>query len=168
MCSMSEASAAQLRRDILTDFEQLMQHVARWRQVDMADVDVTMLQARCLLLVALHPSMSISTLASHLHVGLPAASGLVDRLVENGYLERNVDPDDRRHQLVTLSAGGRRLVERLHELSSERFGDLLPGLSLDELRGLRIGVAALEREAGAIAEEASDPAVPSDPERTHA
>lgn len=165
---MSEASAAQLRRDILGDFEQLMQHVARWRQVDLADVDVTMPQARCLLLVALYPSMPISTLASHLHVGLPAASGLVDRLVENGYLERNVDPDDRRHQLVTLSAAGRRLVERLHELSTERFGDLLPGLSLDELRGLRIGVAALEREASAIAEEASQPSVPADPERTHA
>ncbi len=162
---MSEASADTLRRDILESFELLMQHVTRWRQLDMADVDVTMPQARCLLLVALHPSMSISALASHLHIGLPAASGLVERLVEAGYVERNPDPQDRRHQLVTLSDHGRVLVERFHELPSAKLGELLVGLSVNELKGLRIGVVAIEREARQIADRV--PPTP-DPERTSA
>ena len=162
---MSEVSADDLRRDILDSFELLMLHVTRWRQVDLADVDVTMPQARCLMLVALYPLMSISTLASHLHIGLPAASGLVERLVEAGYVERNPDPNDRRHQLVTLSHGGRALVERFHELPSEQLAELIANLSVEELQGLRLGVAAIEREARLVAERTL--ATP-EPERTPA
>jgi DNA-binding MarR family transcriptional regulator len=88
----------------------------------------------------------------------------VERLVEAGYIERNVDPRDRRHQLLTLSEPGRALVDRFHELSSERLDGLLRGLSDAELRGLRLGVAALEREA-----RTDDPATePSHLERTPA
>jgi DNA-binding MarR family transcriptional regulator len=147
---MTEVSATELRALILADFEQLMEHVAQWRQLELVDVEVTMPQARCLLLVGIRPSLSISTLASQLHIGLPAASGLVERLVEAGYVERNVDPNDRRQQLVTLSERGRVLVDRFHELSSARLSDLLRGLSCEELRGLCVGVAALEREARAF------------------
>ncbi len=154
---MNEASADILRRDILASFEQLMGHVTRWRHLDMLDVDVTMPQARCLLLVALQPALSISALASQLHISLPAASGLVDRLVEAGYLERNPDPHDRRHQLVTLSEPGQLLVERFHELPTEKLGLLLAGLSRDELHSLRRGIAAIEREAQLIADRATPP-----------
>ena len=162
---MSEASAGELRQEILGSFGQLMRHVTRWRQLDMADVEVTMPQARCLMLVALHPSMPISALAAHLRIGLPSASGLVERLVEAGYVERNPDPDDRRHQLVTLSDAGRILVDRFHELPAEKLGDLLAGLSRLELESLRLGVAAIEREARLIAERVP-PA--TDSERTPA
>ena len=162
---MSEASAGALRRDILRSFELLMQHVARWRQVDLVDVDVTMPQARCLMFVALNPAISISALAAHLHIGLPAASGLVERLVEAGYLERNHDPNDRRQQLVTLTVDGRDLVDRFHELPAEKLGQLLADLSVAELQGLSLGIAAIEREARRIADHV--PQSP-DPERTPA
>ena len=162
---MSRVSAEQLRQGILADFDQLIQHVTRWRQIEVVDVDVTMPQARCLMLVALYPSMSISALAAHLHIGLPAASGLVERLVEAGHVERNVDPHDRRHQLVTLTEQGRAVVDRFHELPAEKLRELLQGLSVEELRGLRLGVAAIAREASRIAERT--PADPN-PERTHA
>lgn len=161
---MSSARPVELRRAILADFDRLMQHVAHWRELELADVAVTMPQARCLLLVGLHPALTISALAAHLRVGLPAASGLVDRLVEHGYVERNVDPTDRRHQLVTLSGPGRQLVGRLRELSSDRLGDLLAGLTEDELKSLRLGIAALEREARIHV----SPSGPPDPERTPA
>lgn len=162
---MSEASEADLRRDILDSFELLMQHVARWRQVDLADVEVTMPQARCLMFLAINPSIPISALAAHFHIGLPAASGLVERLVEAGHVERKPDPNDRRQQLVTLTQPGQALVDRLHELPSEKLGELIAGLSVKELHGLRLGVAAIEREAHRIADHV--PATP-DPERTPA
>ena len=148
---MSQAGARELREAILSDFDELIRHVTRWRQIEVVDVDVTMPQARCLMVLALHQSMSISTLASHLRIGLPAASGLVERLVEGGHVERNPDPGDRRQQLVTLTDHGRSVVDRFHELPSEKLGQLLDGLSLDELRRLRTGVAAITREAGRIA-----------------
>ena len=121
-------------------------------------------QARCLMLVDVNPSMPISSLAAHLRIGLPAASGLVERLVASGHLERRPDPDDRRHQLV-LTARGRALVQRLHELPSEKLGELIAGLSLAELHGLRKGVVALEREARRIAQDVPQTQAP---ERTRA
>lgn len=163
---MSRAEAGRLRAGILADFDELIRHVTRWRQLEVVDVDVTMPQARCLMLLALHHPMSISTLASHLRIGLPAASGLVERLVEAGHVERNPDANDRRQQLVTLTARGRAVVDRFHELPSEKLGRLLQGLSLDELRGLRTGVAAITREAGHIAADTPDTPVQAMTERT--
>lgn len=169
---MSRGASLELREAILADFDQLIRHVTRWRQIEVTDVDVTMPQARCLLLVAGHDSMSISALASHLRIGLPAASGLVERLVEAGHVQRNPDPNDRRQQLVTLTDHGQAVVDRFHELPSEKLDALLAGLSLDELRGLHLGVAAITREAGRIAADASGtshrltPAVAPKPERT--
>ena len=162
---MSEAAAGDLRRDILHSFELLMQHVARYRQVDLVDVEVTMPQARCLMFVAINPSISISALAAHLRIGLPAASGLVERLVEAGHIDRKADPDDRRQQLVSLTDQGRALVDRFHELPSEKLGELIARLSVEELHGLRLGVAAIEREARRIADEVPQP---SNLERTPA
>ena len=151
--AVSEASAGELRRDILASFELLMRHVARWRQFDLADVEVTMPQARCLLFVGLHPSISISALAASLRIGLPAASGLVERLVEAGHVERNPDPVDRRQQLVSLTESGQALVDRFHELPAEKLGELIARLSVHELQGLALGVAAIEREARRIADQ---------------
>ena len=162
---MSEPTPAELRAGILADFERLMERVAHWRMSERIDIDVTMPQARCVLLVGLYPGISITQLATHMHVGLPAASGLVERLVEHGYVERNVDPDDRRHQLVTLAARGRELIDRFHELSSERLDEMLAGLSPAELRGLRVGIAALAREA---AVHLAPPVDPRNAERTPA
>jgi DNA-binding MarR family transcriptional regulator len=152
---VSEVSADDLRRDILESFELLLQHVARWRQVELADVEITMPQARCLMYLAISPSVSISALASHLRIGLPAASGLVERLVEAGHVRRVPDPRDRRQQLVSLTEQGQALVERFHELPSAKLGELIVGLSVRELRGLRLGVAAIEREAGRMADDTS-------------
>jgi DNA-binding MarR family transcriptional regulator len=152
---VSEATAEALRLDILQSFESLMRHMSRWRQVELADVDITMSQARCLLYVAISPAVSISVLAAHLRVGLPAASGLVERLVEAGHVKRDPDPRDRRQQLVSLTEQGQVLVERFHELPSAKLGELIAGLSVRELRGLRLGVAAMEREARRIADDGS-------------
>ena len=122
-------------------------------------------QARCLMFVAINPSISISALAAHLRIGLPAASGLVERLVEAGHIDRQADPNDRRQQLVSLTDKGRALVDRFRELPSGKLGDLITGLSLEELRGLRLGVAAIEREARRIADEGPQT---TSPERTPA
>jgi len=165
---VNEPAAAQLRRDILASFELLLQHVTRWRQVDLLDIDTTMPQARCLMYVAIEPAISISALAAHLRIGLPAASGLVERLVEGGYLERNADPHDRRQQLVTLTEQGRALVDRFHELPVEKLSELIAGLSAHELRGLRSGVLAIEREARRISDQATESTAHPEPERNPA
>ncbi|GGO86544.1 hypothetical protein GCM10011584_09120 [Nocardioides phosphati] len=55
-------------------------------------------------------------LAEAMRVDAPAMSGIVGDLVERGYAERGVDPQDARVKLVTITDAGRELMEHLRTL----------------------------------------------------
>jgi DNA-binding MarR family transcriptional regulator len=153
-------------REILGHFDSLMRNVAGWHAPDFLGVDVTMSQAKCLYLVAVHPGIGMSALAEHLHVGPSAVSGLVERLVEHGYLDRYEDPADRRAQLVSLTPSGVEVLDRIREFNTDLLRTLLAGMSPAELDGLRLGLAALAREAQrTFSGESLVPHTPD--ERTH-
>lgn len=59
---------------------------------------------------------SISVIADQLQVRLHSAGELVARAVDNGVLERHVDPDDARRTLVATTALGRARLEDLSVL----------------------------------------------------
>ena len=146
------------RRDIATDavlehFGSLMHRLAGWHAPDFLGLEVTMSQAKCLYIAALRPGIGMSALAEQLQVGLSAVSGLVDRLVEHGYLERHEDPTDRRQQQVSVTAAGAAMLDRIRELNAELLRRLLRGLSTPELEALRQGIAGLDREALAMTAE---------------
>ncbi len=141
-----------IEEQILDHYQSLMRHVADTHAHEFLTVDVTMSQAKVLYIASLRPGIGMTALASELGVGLSAVSGLVDRLVVNGYLERREDASDRRQQLVTLTVSGTRALDRLRELRAELVRRLLVGLDTHELVSLRDGVAALDREAQAIGE----------------
>lgn len=132
---------------ILDHFQSLMRCVAGTHAPEFLGVDLTMSQAKLLYVVSLRPRIGMSELAAELGVGLSAVSGLVERLVANGHLERREDPDDRRHQRVTLTPDGATALDRMRELRAELMRRLLAGLEPAELVALRDGIAALDREA---------------------
>ena len=144
-----------------------MRHVAGWHAPDFLGLDVTMSQAKCLYVVALRPGIGMSALAEQLHVGLSSVSGLVDRLVEHGYLERHEDPADRRQQQVLLTPAGAAVVERIRELNVELLRTAPGGLTDTELDSLRMGIAALDRKPASSTSLTSTPAAASH-ERTTA
>ena len=68
-----------------------------------------------------------------------AVTARLDRLVEKGLVTRETDPANRRSVLVTLTARGRRLVDRAVEAHVANEAALLSGLSArerDQLAGL--------------------------------
>jgi DNA-binding MarR family transcriptional regulator len=76
----------------------------------------------------------LSVLIRDLRISKQAAGQLVDALVERGYLERAQDPDDRRRQVVALTARGRAAAEvqsaaigRIDAQLAERIGATGPG-----------------------------------------
>ena len=67
------------------------------------------------------------------------AVGLLDDLVDRGLIRRDVDPEDRRRRTVTLTAQGRRTIDRVRKLGSDAEAETLAPLSereRDELRRL--------------------------------
>ena len=74
----------------------------------------------------------MSEVSERFDISAAAASQLVDKLVQAGYLERTEDPNDRRAKLLTLSAKGEELVQQGTEERYRWMDDLTSKLSTEE------------------------------------
>lgn len=111
-------------------------------------LDLTMAQVKALFALRRGGAIAVGVLAEQLKIGLPAASLLVDKLVQIGITERHEDPDDRRRTLVRLTAEGEQQVSRLQEGRRERIRAWLSELTEEDLAALARGTEALARVAG--------------------
>ena len=75
--------------------------------------------ARALRVVARHGQVRPGRIAAHLRVAPRSVTDVVDALEKRGLVERAPDPADRRATVVTLTASGRRLVDRIDEARRE-------------------------------------------------
>ena len=117
--------------------------------------ELTMAQFRALLVLAHEAPLAIGVLGEKLGVGLPAASRIVDRMVQDGLVERSDDPTDRRRALVRLGPRGQDAIDRIHQ-GRQSFHDRVKRLLLklpdDQLAQLKLvyeSLAAAAREEAA-------------------
>jgi DNA-binding MarR family transcriptional regulator len=75
----------------------------------------------------------MSRIAEWLGVGLPTASGTVDRLEKHGLVARQHRLDDRRVVECQLTDAGRRLIEEIAGVQRKMMRDTLGVLSVDEM-----------------------------------
>ena len=139
--------AARIDR-VLASYEVLMHHVASWHAPDLMEVAVTMSQAKVLYLVAAARGMRMSELAVRLCVSISTTSGLVDRLVDHGFLARHDDPADRRQVVVTITPTGSADLERFRELNAAQMRRLLARLGDPELDVVERATVLLAAAAG--------------------
>ncbi len=71
------------------------------------------------------------------------SSQLIDTLVLRGYLERRIDPEDRRRMGVRLTERGRAAAAAIRAAADAVDAELARRLTGEEMRGLRTGLAAL-------------------------
>ena len=107
---------------------------------DAEDDGLTPAQIRVLRHVHLHKRPSVRSIADGLMVSPPAATQLVNKLVDKGLVERSERKEDRRAVDVRLTPRGRKLSRRLLNDRRRRLSRLLarmPARSQQELaRGL--------------------------------
>lgn len=115
-------------------------------------LDLSMGQLKTLMALASHQPATVSEIADTLEVGKPAASTLVDRLVQLGYAARTEDPEDRRRTLVTTTPAGSDLVARLRQGQADRMVRWLEAMAPDDLGALSRGLQTLT----AIAEHSTE------------
>lgn len=96
-----------------------------------------------------HGDCPISNIGDNLGITAAAASQMVDRLVQNGLLQREEDPDDRRVKRVTLTTKGKTLVQEGVEARLKWLHDLETALPEGKHREI---IASLSTLTG-IAEE---------------
>ena len=74
----------------------------------------------------------MSEVSERFDITAAAASQLVDKLVQAGYLERAEDPSDRRAKLLALSDKGKELINRGTEEHHGWMDELVKNLSSEE------------------------------------
>ncbi len=96
------------------------------------ELEVTMSQMKVLMLLREHGALRVGVLARHLNVSTPTITGIVDRLVRQGLVERANDPSDRRVVLNGLTDKGVEAMERLAQRSDAEVQRMVGALSVEE------------------------------------
>jgi DNA-binding MarR family transcriptional regulator len=118
---------------------------ARWieRLLGGHDPPLTPPQYLALRAISREP-VSVSDLARRAAVSGPAATQLVNALAAAALIDRRPDEDDRRRQLLALSAEGERALASADALLAERLGALLEPLPPPEVDALARALPVLE------------------------
>ena len=111
----------------LTEILPVMMREFLKRQVqELCQGKITMPQFLVMEYVHKHKEITMGDLASFMQVSMATTSGIVDRLVRDGYLKRLPDPKDRRVIQVRLSTKGdgllSRILKRRKDMICQTFG----------------------------------------------
>jgi len=93
-------------------------------------------QLRILMRVLAHPGIDVRGLATALGISPSAVSQQVDRLVAKDFLERNDDPEDRRHVRLQLTELGRQAAGEISRATRAQVEQVLVSLTEAELAEL--------------------------------
>jgi DNA-binding MarR family transcriptional regulator len=125
---------------------------------DWIQLELPIGQVKTLMALAGHERLNVSALAELLRIGKPAASILVDRLVQQAYVARTEDPEDRRRTLLALTPAGSDLVATLRQGAGEsRFARWLEQMDEGDLAALTRGLQALATIAAREGASAAPP-----------
>ncbi len=101
---------------------------------------LTLPQLEVLTLVRDLPGCRVLDISRTISITIGAASKSVDRLEEQGWCRRTVDPHDRRSSTLSLTVDGRAAVDRAEPVfeaaTRDTLGSLLPARDLDRLADL--------------------------------
>jgi DNA-binding MarR family transcriptional regulator len=113
---------------------------------DWAEQELTFGQMRLLFLLGKHGPSPMSRIAEWLGVGLPTASGAVERVERHGLVARQHRMDDRRVVDCQLTDAGRNLIDEISGMRLEMMRQFLGVLKEDELADMaRLLTIVLER-----------------------
>jgi len=123
------------RREVSLAVARLIPHIIRGIQLDFfVKQGVTQTQFLMLAAIRAYVRCTMSTLARSLHVSMPTATGIVDRLVRSGFIRRAPQREDRRQVIVELTAKGEGFFRNFELVSRRRWEEALQPLEPNELR----------------------------------
>ena len=127
--------------------DELIHHRALLDAAPWLELNMSTPQLKALLLISEEDVIRMRELARKLGGSFSNATVLVDRLVERGFVERLMEPQDRRVVLVRATEDGRLLIEHLVTSWRSLTEPLLERLSADDLKTVCEALSILVRAA---------------------
>ncbi|HTV77968.1 MAG TPA: MarR family transcriptional regulator [Steroidobacteraceae bacterium] len=103
---------------------------------------LTLSQCKTLSLLARHEGISQRQLADLAEIDAMGIVRILDRMEEDGWVERRADPQDRRARRLALTAGAKPILDEVSRIAADTRSEVLLGLSVDQRDQL---VSLLER-----------------------
>ena len=91
--------------------------------------------------------MTLGELSQRMMVSNGNVTGLAERLVERGLLDRRASPNDRRAQIVSLTAEGRRVFRTMARTHEDWIAEIFAGLDTGEIDALMTLLAKTKTSA---------------------
>jgi len=91
--------------------------------------------------------MTLGELSQRMMVSNGNVTGVAERLVEQGLLDRRASANDRRAQIVSLTAEGRRVFRTMARTHEDWIAELFAGLTTDETETLMTLLAKTKASA---------------------
>jgi DNA-binding MarR family transcriptional regulator len=124
------------------------------RSIAHVDDAVTLPQFRALVVLAGRGPQNVGSLADELGVHGSTATRMCDRLVDRGFVDRDVSAHSRREVTVRLTPAGRRLLRDVTAVRRRAIGEIVAKVP-DELRSPMIGaLQAFSEAAGEVPDQA--------------
>jgi len=118
------------------------------RSLAAVDEQVTLPQLRMLVVLATHGEMKLAALARHLAVNPSTAMRMVDRLVNAGLLDRQINPADRRENVLRLTTPGHHVVDDVTAHRRTEIAAIVTRMPVDQRAGLVFALRAFTDAGG--------------------
>ncbi len=123
--------------DLIEQIIELQRKVDRARrqyELDVwMDLPLTIAQLKSLFFISNQGSTNLGGLAAALGVTSTNTTGIIDRLVKQGLVSREENPENRRMLLLRVTGKGEELVARLRERRRGYLSEVLGRMTRDEL-----------------------------------
>lgn len=149
---MGQSNKQIVVKEIAEHLPEIMRRLFGGRLIASGAWELTVPQLRALTFTADNADCTMGELARSLGIGLSAASGLVERLVQQGLVEREAAPNDRRLVCLRLTKAGRRAHEACRRERIRRVEAALLSLSAKEQAGIAAALALLRKALEATAQ----------------
>jgi DNA-binding MarR family transcriptional regulator len=109
------------------------------------DMDLTTLQFKCLFYISQTGIATSRKLSQALGVTPADVTGVIVRLIAQGFIQRQEKPDDRRFYLLQATDKGKFIIEKLSRIEEDYLTKKLEGLDEEELNHVLLGLCAISR-----------------------
>lgn len=131
-------------------------------QSELQGEDVSFTQMTALYKVRAFAPLSVTALAEHLKVSLPATSQLIQELVRRTLMERSENPDNRREKLLALSEKGQQFLNIKERTMMNAYSEVFREVAPETLARAEQAITALIQEAQTL-QTAHRPALQENP-----
>ena len=90
--------------------------------------------------------VNLKDLAARMNITVPAASVLVESMVQRGFLEREINPNDRRAVCIRISATGQQIFDVIHQEMTVQVNKLIAVITPEERETFKIIVEKFYKE----------------------